>query len=199
MQQPMGLWYAGAVMQAAEAPRIVEPHRPARIQFHVEVIVCLAGGRVRQDQQAAGHAQVQQQVAAFELDYQVFRAPTHALDGLSPRPFRQCARNRPAQPAIMHGQPLDAAAHQVRGNSAAGGFDFGKFRHVRSMPCQKKTHVTAGTGLHRLRPLLDLGLYAACALPDRTSVPSSGQALVLHATKWPVLADDSSLTFSRMA
>lgn len=119
--------------QAAEAPRVIEaqhPLLPART-FHrdVDMIVRTHRRIHRQHPQAAGHAQVQQRAAAVHIHQQVLGPPPHLGDALAGQLARDLRRNRPAQirPAQRH--LADAPSFQMRGQTPAGGFDFGQFGH----------------------------------------------------------------------
>src|SRR5690606_21724065 len=63
---------------------------------------------------------------------QVFAAPLDLLDALPAQQLRQVGGNRPAQHGMPHHDAADAAALQMRLDTAAGGFDFGQFRHTRN-------------------------------------------------------------------
>ncbi len=115
--------------QAAESARVVEAQQAAVVQADVHVVVRAHRRIAGQHAQAAGHAQVQQRAADGGIKQQVLGAAAHALDGLPGEQRADLRRNRPAQVGATQDHAVDAAAFQVWGKAAAGGFYFGQFRH----------------------------------------------------------------------
>ena len=74
--------------------------------------------------QVARHAQVTDQGAHFGIDQQVFGPALHQHDALPRQAHIQVFWNWPAQAPLTHHHAADALAFQVRGDPAAGGFDF---------------------------------------------------------------------------
>src|SRR5690606_31547013 len=62
---------------------------------------------------------------------QVLGAPLDRLDTLAGQAHVQVFRNRPAQAPLTHDHTADTLADEMRLDTAASGFDFGKFRHGR--------------------------------------------------------------------
>ncbi|MOA01797.1 hypothetical protein D3C78_1212200 [compost metagenome] len=69
------------------------------------------------------------QGAALGLDQQVLGAAADMLDALAGQPHVEVFGNRPAQAALAHDHAGHPVALQMRGDTAAGGFDFGQFGH----------------------------------------------------------------------
>jgi hypothetical protein len=70
---------------------------------------------------------VHQQRAGFESEQQLLGASADAHDPLPGNLARQIARYGPAQPRLVHREPGDAAAANVRRKAAPRRFDFGQF------------------------------------------------------------------------
>ena len=68
-----------------------------------------------------------QQRAGFESEQQVLGASADVHDALPGDLARQVARHGPAQPRLVHREPGDAAAANVRREAAPCRFDFGQF------------------------------------------------------------------------
>ncbi len=114
----------------AEAARVAQAHQLAVGQHEVEVVVFLGRGGVREDAQAAAHAQVQDERAVVELDEQVFRAALQAMDGLAAQEFGQVFGNGPAQAGVADDDVADGLMQQVRRDAAQRGLDFWQFGHM---------------------------------------------------------------------
>ncbi|MNT23308.1 hypothetical protein D3C72_1587250 [compost metagenome] len=127
-QQGVGL--AGRLPeQAAEPARVVETQQAAVVQADVHVVVGAHGGVAGQHAQAAGHAQVQHGAAQGGIEQQVLGAPAHTLNRLAGQLGADLLGDRPAQVRAAQDHAVHAAAFQVRGQAATGGFYFGKFGH----------------------------------------------------------------------
>jgi hypothetical protein len=116
---------AGGVVQAAEAAGVVEAQHPAGVELQLPVVVGQQRRIRRQHAQAPGHAEVDHEAAALELDQEVLRAATdlhHALAGHGPL---EAGLHGPAQPALAHARLQHAGALQRGTDAAAGGLDFG--------------------------------------------------------------------------
>ena len=112
----------------AEASGVVQPQDPIA-KFDIDMIV-LAWWRVSADDpQTAGHSQMHQQCAVLEYQQQVLCAPLDGVKGAVSDDIRQIGGNRLSKPRVADQHPADVPARQVWRNPAAGGFDFGEFRH----------------------------------------------------------------------
>ena len=122
------LVYCGLSPQhGAEAPRIPQAHH-AIAKHEIEVIVLFCRRAVRQDAQAARHAEVQDQVPVAEVYEQVFPAASNRLH-FAPGELSHCARDRPAQAWLTDRDSRNHPPSEVRQKSSARDFYFGQFRH----------------------------------------------------------------------
>jgi hypothetical protein len=108
-----------------EAARVAQPHQRAVSQRQIEVVVLFRRRAARQDAQAAGHAEMQDQCAAIEDNQQIFAAPLQRADSLPAHQFGQVFRDRPAQPGIADNGIRNSYSGEMRGEAAPGDFYFG--------------------------------------------------------------------------
>ncbi|KAG0779222.1 hypothetical protein G6F22_010760 [Rhizopus arrhizus] len=141
--------------QAAEAARVVEAQQAAIVEADVDVVVRTQRGITGQHAQAAGHAKVQHRAADGGVQQQVLCAPADVLDALTRQQLGHFRWNRPAQVGAAQDHPMHAATLQVRRQAAAGGFDFGQFRHAEIL------RLSAGHGR------APAGVLSAAARPAR--------------------------------
>ena len=115
------------VHHRTKAARVVQA-QGATIGHEIEVIVRAGRRRGHLHRQAARHAQVQQErVPATEIEDQVLGAPREALHHSADQCVRLAAQ-RPAQ-GLADADRGHGGTCQRLTQAAAGGFDFGKFRH----------------------------------------------------------------------
>jgi hypothetical protein len=115
--------------QAAEAPRIVEAQRLSGVELDVHVIVRDARRRGRQHPQTARHAEVQDHRARVRLQQQVLGPAASAANRAANERGARLDVHRPSQSWLVDDEAIDAASHDMGFDAAAGGLDFGKFRH----------------------------------------------------------------------
>src|SRR5690606_37350623 len=140
----------------------------------VDVVVRAHGRARRQHAQAARHAQVQQRAAGLRVQQQVLGAPAHRVDALAREQLHHLARDRPAQVRAAQHHVGDATAFDVRREAAAGGFDFGQFRHRRSIGFPD------GTECPRGRRPADLRRRARGGGADRAARARHAGAAIAH-------------------
>ncbi len=116
--------------QGTETARIGESQHAARIKRDVEMIMPERRHALWQNAKTARHAQMHQRTACRGMR-QVLGTARDALDPLPRQPGTDFIRDRPAQIRAPQNDAPDQVAFQVRRDSAACGFDFGKFRHAR--------------------------------------------------------------------
>ena len=80
--------------------------------------------RGRQDAQAPGHPEVQDQRAGVGLEQQILRAPSRAPDRAAGQRLDARDIHGPAQTFVTHPQFCNAASHNVGFDATAGRFDF---------------------------------------------------------------------------
>src|SRR5690606_19341475 len=119
----------GTPEQRPEAAWVGVAQGHARLQQDIDVLVLFRRKLAIHQPQAAGHAQMRDQRTRLRLDQQVLGAPLDRLDTLAGQAHVQVFRNRPAQAPLTHDHTADTLADEMRLDTAAGGFDFGKFRH----------------------------------------------------------------------
>jgi hypothetical protein len=122
----LGCIVSAGVDDSAEAPRIVQPQQAARC-LQVEVIVRPGRGLHRREQQAARHAQVQQQHALVQVEQQVLAAAAHARHRAAHQLLR-LASQRPAQ-GFAHAHAGHGGARDTVRETQSRHLDFGQFRH----------------------------------------------------------------------
>ena len=115
-------------MQAAETAWIVESQGVPGVEHEIEMIVRDSGQVRRQDSQAAGHSQVQQERARLQLEQQVFRAALGMQDALSCNQVRQVILYAPAKSPLVELKRHDPTAYRVGLDPPAGCLNFGQFR-----------------------------------------------------------------------
>ncbi len=129
-QQRMLVGIAGRVVQAAEATRVVESQRVARVEQQVEVIVSQPRRCRRHDPQAARHPEVQHQSAGFGFQQKILGPALRVQDAIAGNARRDSSVDTPSQSRFVDGEGDDAASHRVRLDTAARGLDLWKFRHA---------------------------------------------------------------------
>src|SRR5262245_8388383 len=111
-----------------EAARIAEAYGDLA-DAEVEVIVGSRPLGRRNDPQAAGHAEMQDQGSLAAVEQEVFRA---ARDGANPhaaQDYVEITRHGPPQEAMAHDHPGDLPSAQMRLEAEAGDFYFRKLWH----------------------------------------------------------------------
>ncbi len=113
-----------APQQRAEAARVGVAQGQAGLQLDIHMLVLGRDQAALDQAQAAGHAQMADQATGLGLDQQVLGAAFDALDALAGQTHVQVLGNGPAQTTLAHDHAADALPFEVRGNTAAGSFDF---------------------------------------------------------------------------
>ena len=109
------------------------PYEMALGNCDADMIMFFPGIRRRNDPQAAGHPEVDQQGAGvIHCQQKVFRAPPHPADAAA-LDHGQRFRNRLPQVMPAHDHFGHPPASHMRFDPAAGGFNFGKLRHWMEM------------------------------------------------------------------
>src|ERR1700745_1957661 len=95
------------------------------------MIVLLLGSLGSHVNQLAGHTKMKKpDIFLFQINQNVFRSPPNIHDGLSPQPSRQADIDGMTQARLKYSHTKDAAALQMRSQSAANSFPFRQFRHA---------------------------------------------------------------------
>ena len=93
------------------------------------MIVRLFWRRRGKNAQAAGHAHVHDQRIAAEAKQQVLAPAVDPIDDATDQPPWQIARNRPAEPAVVHPHGRHFLPFYVRSDAAPRRFNLGKLGH----------------------------------------------------------------------
>ena len=128
---------AGVPGDEAEAARIPVAEQPIG-QDEVYVVVALRWGARRDETQAAGHAEVDDQRAApgragsvaAAVDQQVFGTAADGIDRAAAKEGVQPGVEFDPQPRAARDRAEQLASFQQRGDAQAADFDLGEFRHV---------------------------------------------------------------------
>ena len=121
-------WPAGPV-QAAEAARVGQAQDTLLAEDKVNVVVFPDGCCGIDNTQTSGHAEMHDGRAASGAKQQVLGTPADTVDGLSREFLAEPCRYRPPQVGVAYDNPYHTFAGDVGCDAAAGGFDFGQFRH----------------------------------------------------------------------
>jgi len=113
----------------AETTRIVQAQAASMIKLEFDMIVVSPGATARHSTQASRHAEMNQHRRAATAQQQVFAAPAHHDDRLTPKFSGQPRRHRIPQMALIHVRGNDAVPANQFLKRPAGGLDFGKLRH----------------------------------------------------------------------
>ncbi len=103
------------------------------LKHQIDVVVLLrrrARRAIGEQAQAAGHAQVNEQVAGTKIKQQIFGAAGNVDERLADKLGTGVARQGVTQHGRVKVGAGQTAANQGRRNAAAGDFYFGQFRHM---------------------------------------------------------------------
>ena len=113
----------------AEAPRVVVTQQDAVAELQFDVVMGASGRRYRENSQAPGHPEMDDQGVIGQPEQKIFASPVHAIDDASDQISGQIVWNRPPQSAVVYPDGRHFLTFHVRRESTPGGFYFGKFGH----------------------------------------------------------------------
>src|SRR3984885_11547789 len=126
--------------------------------------------------------------AASQTQQQVFGAPVDRLDALTGERPWQPRIHRPPQAVVVDRQPQNGLAQEVRFQTAAGSFNFGKFGHerylgaaARSRRASSHCHDSSGGTPHSTSRI-------------RLTAETASASSVLIPTAWPNTTSAASCT-----
>lgn len=112
----------------AESAGIAQAKNPVA-EVDVQMVMSFRAQAWRHDTQAAGHAQVKQEMTAAEIEQQVFAPPADVEELPAGQPFSEVCRQRVAEGRRPCIDAPGAAADQLWRESLAGDLDFRQFGH----------------------------------------------------------------------
>ena len=128
-QQWMRFARATQPQHRAEPARVVVTKRCPIVQHEIDVIVESSRRRRAVNAKTARHAKMHQQCIRAHAEQQVLAATLDRFDRAAAKATSQIGGNWPAQAPVVYVQFRNMPADDMGRDAAAGGFDFGQFRH----------------------------------------------------------------------